>query len=161
MKKTQNHQTPRTLRNTSHFSNWEFCSIRTFWSVFPGLYHQFLSWRESFVYISQDTDMPTMFEQHSVLIYPDTICPVGNTSTCQPSHLETPGKYQQRLLVASMGYFLLVNDPASVFLVCALTEESVWQRVAEGRNYDWRGPPLLRRILGLYANKGLSRIFLE
>lgn len=49
----------------------------------------------------------------------------------------TLGKYQQQSLVASMGYFLIVNDPASVFLVCVLVKESSFDRtVAEGYNND-------------------------
>lgn len=47
----------------------------------------------------------------------------------------TLGKYQQQPLVASAGYFLIVNDPASVFLVCGLMKELLFDRsVAEGYN---------------------------
>lgn len=47
------------------------------------------------------------------------------------------GKISATTLVASAGYFLTVNDPVSVFPVCELMKELLFDRsVAEGCNND-------------------------
>lgn len=63
--------------------------------------------------------------------------PCGKNISFQPSHMITLGKYQQQLIVASTGYFLTANDSASVFLVCVLMKELLFDRsVAKGCNND-------------------------
>lgn len=78
--------------------------------------------------------MTIMFDHDAILIYPDTISPMKHINF-QPSPGNT-GKYQQPMLPVVV-YFLILSDPASVFLVYMLMKELLFDRtVAEGCNND-------------------------